>query len=170
MDNQLSVPYTICFCIQDDKILMLYRNRKPNQYKWNGLGGKIEANETPLDCIQREVMEEAELDLNCSLYTKYGGVVTWNTMRELENSYKGMHVFIAEFPTGCVRWVRKEVGEGILEWKDINWVCDENNGDVVDNIPFFVSSMIWTATPYLYECLYVNGVLETITTKPLFQR
>ena len=41
---------------------MVYRNKKPNDIhegKWNGLGGKVEAGETPEMCIKREVHEEA---------------------------------------------------------------------------------------------------------------
>ena len=37
---------TLCYVIDDDKTLMLYRNKKENDYhegKWNGLGGKFEA-------------------------------------------------------------------------------------------------------------------------------
>lgn len=40
---------------------MLYRTFPPNAQMWNGLGGKIEAGETPLASVQREVQEEAGL-------------------------------------------------------------------------------------------------------------
>jgi 8-oxo-dGTP diphosphatase len=43
---------------------MVYRNKKANDIhegKWNGLGGKFEAGETPEECIKREVQEEAGL-------------------------------------------------------------------------------------------------------------
>ncbi len=53
----MSLLYTICFCRCADKVLMLYRNRPPNQNHWNGLGGKIQVGETPLECAQREILE-----------------------------------------------------------------------------------------------------------------
>ncbi len=40
---------------------MLYRDRPPFARHWNGLGGKIEPDETPLACVEREVLEESGL-------------------------------------------------------------------------------------------------------------
>ena len=55
---------TLCYIKHDGKTLMVHRNKKPNDIhagKWNGLGGKFEAGETPEECIRREVEEEAGL-------------------------------------------------------------------------------------------------------------
>ncbi|HSO11306.1 MAG TPA: 8-oxo-dGTP diphosphatase [Anaerolineales bacterium] len=55
---------TLCYVKKNDTTLMVYRNKKPNDIhegKWNGLGGKFEAGETPEECIRREVREEAGL-------------------------------------------------------------------------------------------------------------
>lgn len=64
MEGEL--PYTICFCRCGDEVLMLLRNRPPNAGLWNGLGGKISPGETPLDCVRREVLEEAGIDFRWS--------------------------------------------------------------------------------------------------------
>lgn len=55
---------TLCYVKHDRRTLMVYRNKKANdihQGKWNGLGGKFEAGETPEECVRREVQEEAGL-------------------------------------------------------------------------------------------------------------
>jgi 8-oxo-dGTP diphosphatase len=53
---------TLCYVKRDGYTLMLYRNRKANDIhegKWNGLGGKFDAGETPEECVIREVYEES---------------------------------------------------------------------------------------------------------------
>lgn len=55
---------TLCYVKRDGKTLMVHRNKKPGDIhagKWNGLGGKFEAGETPEMCVRREVEEEAGL-------------------------------------------------------------------------------------------------------------
>lgn len=51
---------------QDNRVLMLYHNKKKNDFhegKWEGLGGKFEFGETPLQYVRCEVYEESGLSI-----------------------------------------------------------------------------------------------------------
>ena len=57
---------TLCYIEKDGKYLMLLRNKKENDLnegKWIGIGGKFEKDETPDECLLREVKEETGLTL-----------------------------------------------------------------------------------------------------------
>jgi 8-oxo-dGTP diphosphatase len=46
---------------------MPHRNKKPNDMhkdKWDGLGGKFEAGESPEECVIREIREESGLEIH----------------------------------------------------------------------------------------------------------
>lgn len=66
--NDRMYKYTICFIRKSDKILLLNRNKKPNMGMWNGVGGKIEENETPYEGIIRETFEETGIELSSVTY------------------------------------------------------------------------------------------------------
>ena len=90
---------------------MLHRTKKKNdlnQDKWIGVGGKFEENETPEECLLREVREETGLTLTdfrlCS-------VITFLSDR-WEGEY--MYLFHATGFTGALR----ECDEGELVWVD----------------------------------------------------
>ena len=57
---------TLCYIEQDGRYLMLHRNKKErdeNKDKWIGVGGKFLENESPEDCLLREVWEETGLHI-----------------------------------------------------------------------------------------------------------
>ena len=52
---------TLCYLEKDDRYLMLHRIKKEvdvNKDKWIGVGGHFEKDETPEECLLREVKEE----------------------------------------------------------------------------------------------------------------
>ena len=102
---------TLCYIEKDGKYLMLHRTKKKNdlnQDKWIGVGGKFEENETPEECLLREVREETGLTLTdfrlCSVITFLSDC--W------EGEY--MYLFHATGFTGALR----ECDEGELVWVD----------------------------------------------------
>ena len=57
---------TLCYIERGDEYLMLHRVKKKNDInkdKWIGLGGKFEEDESPEECLLREVYEESGLTL-----------------------------------------------------------------------------------------------------------
>ena len=55
---------TICYIDNGKELLMLHRNKKPNDVhagKWIGVGGKLERGETPQECAARDILEETGL-------------------------------------------------------------------------------------------------------------
>ena len=62
---------TLCYIEKNGSYLMLHRVKKledMNQDKWLGVGGKLEAGESPEDCRIREVKEETGLTLKKYTY------------------------------------------------------------------------------------------------------
>ena len=56
---------TLCYIENDGKYLMLHRVKKQNDInkgKWIGVGGHTEDQESPEECLLREVKEETGLD------------------------------------------------------------------------------------------------------------
>ena len=57
---------TLCYVENNGRWLMMHRVKKTvdeNAGKWIGLGGHLLENETPEECVRREVLEEAVMDL-----------------------------------------------------------------------------------------------------------
>ena len=55
---------TLCYIVRDGQVLMLHRVKKrqdENAGKWIGIGGHLEADESPEECVLREIREETGL-------------------------------------------------------------------------------------------------------------
>jgi len=100
---------TLCYVKRDGQTLMVYRNKKPNDMhegKWNGLGGKFEAGETPEECVIREIFEESGL----SIYNpKLCGLL-------LFPNFKGDDWYVFVFTASDFSGELIDSPEGRLEW------------------------------------------------------
>jgi 8-oxo-dGTP diphosphatase len=59
--------YALGFCFTTDKkhVALIHKEKPLWQAGYvNGIGGKIEENESPIDCMQREFREETGVDIN----------------------------------------------------------------------------------------------------------
>ena len=100
---------TLCYLEKNGCYLMMNRIRKKNdenQGKWIGVGGHLEENESPEECIQREVREETGAEL---VSWKLRGILTF-ILPDWGNEMTFLYTGTAEGE------VRKECDEGILEW------------------------------------------------------
>ncbi len=101
---------TLCYIEnKNDEYLMLYRVKKENDEnkdKYVGIGGKFEENESPFDCVRREIKEETGLFPES---LSYRGIVTF-----ISDLYgcEYMHLFICDKYSGNI----KECDEGNLKW------------------------------------------------------
>ena len=124
---------TICYIDNGEALLLLHRNKKPNDVhegKWISVGGKLEASETPDECAKREIFEETHF-----------------TVKEMD--FKGV-ITLPEFTPGhdwytYVFKVTDFEGEGTLEWVPYDKVLSKPTweGDyeifkwILDDVPFF---------------------------------
>lgn len=113
---------TLCYIEQNGCYLMLHRVKKhqdPNAGKWIGVGGKFEENESPDECLVREVKEETGLTLT---RWRCRGIVTF-VSDEWPTEY--MHLFtadgfegqLADCDEGELAWVKKEDVPALRLWE-----------------------------------------------------
>jgi 8-oxo-dGTP diphosphatase len=127
--------YTICFIKRDNQILLLNRIKPPEMGKWNGVGGKIEENETATDSVIRETFEETGIQLK---EVKYVGNVIFKDTEGAD----GMYVFIANLPSQIRYQTPKVTEEGILDWKTLDWIMDVSNKGVAENIKYYLPKIL----------------------------
>ena len=114
---------TLCYIEKDGAYLMIHRIKKENDLnkdKWVGVGGKLEAGESPFDCVRREVYEETGVIIK---EPRYRGIITfvsdkWGT--------EYMHLFTAtdydgeidyDCDEGKLEWVKKELVPSLPIWE-----------------------------------------------------
>ena len=104
---------TLCYIENEGKYLMLHRVKKKNDInegKWIGVGGHVEYQESPEECLVREVKEETGLTLTS---WKFRGIVTfisegWNTENMCLYTADGYEGEIIPCNEGVLEWIRKE--------------------------------------------------------------
>jgi len=123
---------TICYIDNGKELLLLYRNKKPNDVhegKWISVGGKLEAGETPDECARREILEETHF-----------------TVTEMD--FKGMITF-PEFKSreGTLEWVpydevlSKPTWEG--DYEIFKWILEDR--------PFFSAKFVYDRNQNLVD-------------------
>lgn len=135
---------TLCYIEKDGKYLMLHRNVKKNDVnegKWIGVGGHFEADESPEECLLREVKEETGYTLTSYQFRALVTFVSGNGVTEY------MSLFTADGfegePIPC--------DEGELAWVEIDKIDELNlwEGDrifhrlLLENNDFFSLKLVY---------------------------
>lgn len=117
------------------QVLLVRRNKNPYINCWNGIGGKIEVNETPIEAAIRECKEETGI-----VITKPKLLVTYIYPEEnIPNSNTRLNV-LYDFVD------KVEVAdniEGHYEWKDVEFIMDSNSKEIagLSNLNQFVKEI-----------------------------
>ncbi|NBI88543.1 8-oxo-dGTP diphosphatase [Lachnospiraceae bacterium] len=113
---------TLCYIEQNGCYLMMHRTKKSqdvNEGKWIGVGGKFEEDETPEECLLREVKEETGLTL---LNYRYRGILTF-----IAEGWESEYIFLytatefegtlSECREGDLKWIQKDALWGLSLWE-----------------------------------------------------
>lgn len=113
---------TLAYIEKEDQYLMIHRTKKendPNHDKWIGVGGKLEKDESPDECMIREVKEETGLDVTgyrfCGIVTFISDIWETEYMFLFEvNEYSGE---LTECSEGDLEWVEKRKIPDLHIWE-----------------------------------------------------
>ena len=142
---------TLCYIEKDNKYLMLHRTKKENDMHeglYVGLGGKLEAGESPEECVIREVLEESGLQIRAPWLR---GVMTFPKFDKQQEDWY-VFLFTATDFDGDV----KTCNEGELVWVD---------KDKLDKLPMHSGDYLFFEWIEKYKgvfsakFVYDNGVL-----------
>lgn len=155
---------TLCYIERGGCYLMLHRVKKQhdvNEGKWIGVGGKLETDESPDECIAREVMEETGLTL---VHPRMRGLLTF-----ISPGWDSEYIFL--YTAQAQGELTQDCNEGDLRWVPLSDVPQLNlwQGDrifldlLLKTDEFFSLKFIYDGDNMVYCAL--NG--EDITTKAL---
>tara|TARA_Y100000590_G_scaffold234228_1_gene263785 strand:- start:120 stop:626 length:507 start_codon:yes stop_codon:yes gene_type:complete len=139
--NIAMVSHTLCFITSNEKILMLLRYNPPNEGLWNGVGGRIEKDETPLQACLREAHEETGIVLPNA---RFGGLLNWYS----PNVHGTLALYTAQVRSETI----SECDEGELQWKKRDWVF--TSSEVVHNVHVVGPLIINGAQASIYHFEY----------------
>lgn len=141
---------TLCYIENDNKYLMLHRTVKKNDVnkdKWIGVGGHFEADESPEECLLREVKEETGYTLTSY---RFRGLVTFI-------SGTGVTEYMSLFTADGFTGEPIDCDEGDLVWiekqkiQDLNiWEGDKIFFELIDSSEdFFSLKLVYDGSDHL---------------------
>lgn len=166
------IPAVLVYLCMGDQILMLHRTggtgpgaRGATDYhlgKWNGLGGKLEQDETPAEAAVREVREESGLALSADRLRMLG-LLHFPNFKAHKSEDWVVWLFTADVTAAEATQIRPQGAEGDLHWipeADLTalnlWAGDRHF------IPY-----IQSRRPFYGTIAYRGDVVERFEIKPI---
>ncbi|WP_083964140.1 NUDIX hydrolase [Shimazuella kribbensis] len=150
----LFLPFTICLIRRKNQVLLINKEKKFWMGRWNGVGGKIEQGESPKASILREIEEETTIRL---ADVRSRGIVTWSTE---QTQLGGMYVYDVILPDDFVLETPFKNGEGILDWKDYEWILHPENKGIADTLPYYLPWLWKDRTSYNHYFVFEEGEIK----------
>jgi 8-oxo-dGTP diphosphatase len=117
---------TIGYVLSEDRrsVLMVHRNARPDDQhlgKYNGLGGKVEANEDVAAGMRREILEEAGIEC---LDMQLRGTISWPGFGKRGEDWFGFLFLVTRYagkplernPEGDLKWVELDALDALPLW------------------------------------------------------
>ena len=113
---------TLCYAENNGRWLLMHRVKKSgdeNAGKWIGLGGHLQEDETPEECVRREVREEAGLEL---ADLRLRGILTfilpdWGNELTFLYTAETRESALPECPEGILKWVPVDQVDSLPLWE-----------------------------------------------------
>ena len=108
---------TLCYIEKDGSYLMMHRVKKDqdeNAGKWIGIGGHMKEDETPEECVRREIIEETGLTVD---NMKLSGILTF-----ILPAWGNELTFL--YTASTKEEISRECPEGVLKWIPVDEVMD----------------------------------------------
>lgn len=151
---------TLCYIERNERYLMMHRVKKErdiNKDKWVGVGGHFEVDESPEECLLREVKEETGLSL---LSWQLRGIITFICDKQ-QTEY--MFLYTSDEYSGELG----ECNEGNLEWVEKSQVYELPiwEGDKIffrlleERHPFFSLKLKYEGDCLVQACLDGKSII-----------
>lgn len=159
------IPATLIYLFCENKVLMIHRikkNKDIHEGKWNGIGGKLELEESPSEGALREIKEETGISVEESLL-KPLGVLTFPSFKIEQEQDWVCFIFRAQLPGKCNDYRLINSEEGHLEWVDQEKISTLPlwDGDY-EFIPFVIQNKPFWGTYWYRDKKLIKYKLQTL--------
>lgn len=118
------------------KLLLVKRNKEPYKNCYNGIGGKIENDETPISCSIRECLEETGINM---IYPRLLVTLVYPSSNTINSNTKLNVVYDNVLESDVL-----DNYEGHYVWKDVSFVMNINDKQIagLSNLNQFVKEIL----------------------------